>query len=322
MRSFASSALLSLATVTGGAFAQSSNTWPIRPVTLVLPFAAGGPVDVEARRYAAKLTEFMGQSFLVDYKPGGGDIIATNYVAKSLADGYTLMVAGSSHTSNPYIYKDLPYDSQKDFAPVSLMSKRGSILLSNMSSPSNNIRELITYAKANPGKVNWSAVGPLSQLNARWFAASASVELAVVNYKSTPQALTDLMAGRLDVGTFTELIALPLVKAGKVKALGMMAAQRSKIFPGVLPIAEQGVLGYDASNWFGIIARAGTPAAVVNRLSEGFAKSARSPDVIAALEAGGVITVGSTPEQFRQMMAEESERWRSLIQTYNFKVEE
>ena len=302
--------------------AMAQSGFPAKPVTMMLPFAAGGPVDVEARRHAAKLTEFMGQSFLVDYKPGGGDIIATNYVAKSPPDGYTLMVAGSSHTSNPYIYKDLPYDSVKDFAPVSLVSKRGSILLGNLSFPGNSIRELIPYAKANPGKVNWSAVGPLSQLNARWFAASAGVELTVVNYKSTPQALADLMAGRLDVGTFTELIALPLVKAGKLKPLAMVAGQRSKIFPGVLPISEQGVPGYDASNWFGILARAGTPQAVVNRLSEGFAKAARSPDVIAALEAGGVIPVGSTPEQLRQLMAEESERWRTLIQTYNIKVEE
>ena len=311
-----------VATLMLTSIAMAQSNFPAKPVTMVLPFAAGGPVDVEARRHAAKLTEFLGQSFLVDFKPGGGDIIATNYVAKSAPDGYTLMVAGSSHTANPYLYKDLPYDSQKDFAPVSLVSKRGSILLSNLSTLGNNMMELIAYARANPGKVNWSAVGPLSQLNARWFAASAGVELTVVNYKSTPQALTDLMAGRLDVGTFTELIALPLVKAGKVKALGMMAAQRSRIFPGVLPIAEQGVPGYDANNWFGILARAGTPAAVVNRLSEGFAKSARSPDVIAALEAGGVITVGSTPEQLRQMMAEESERWRMLIQTYNIKVEE
>ena len=304
--------------------AQGAGSFPSKPVTLIIPFAPGGPVDIEGRRHAAKMTEVMGQTFLLDFKPGAGETIGTTYVARAPADGYTLLVGSASFTINPFLYKDLPYDVLRDFAPVSLVSQRASVLLAHPSLPAKNVPELIAYARANPGKLNWgtTGVGSISHLSGAWFQNAAGIKATLVHYKGAGPAQIDLIAGRTDLGSLTVLASLPLMKSGKAKALGVLSNTRSKILPDVPTIEEQGVAGYNASSWFGVLAPAATPVAAVNRLSEGFAKAVRSPDVAAPLEAEGIALVGSTPAQFRQMLAGETERWHKVVQENGIRLEE
>ena len=321
---YAALAALGLVAAQAAPAVLAQGAFPAKAVTVIIPFAPGGPVDVEGRRHAAKMTEIMGQPFVLDFKPGAGETIGTNYVAKAAPDGYTLLVGSASFTINPYLYKDLPYDVMKDFAPVSLVSQRNSMLLANAAFPAGNVRELIAYAKANPGKVNWgtTGAGSISHLSGAWFANAAGVDVTLVHYKGAGPAQLDLVAGRTDVGSLTVLASIPLIKSGKVKALGGLASQRSRIMPEVPTVEEQGVAGYNASSWFGILAPAATPAAVVNRLSEGFAKTVKSPDISAPLEAEGLTLVGSTPAQFRQMLVGESERWGKVVKQNGIKLEQ
>jgi tripartite-type tricarboxylate transporter receptor subunit TctC len=317
-------ALLSTALVSAGALAQSTGAFPSKPVTMVIPFAPGGPVDIEGRRHAAKMTELMGQNFLLDFKPGAGETIGAAFVARAPADGYTVLVGSASFTINPFLYSNLPYDVLRDFAPVSLVSQRASLLLAHPSLPAKNIQELIAYARANPDKLNWgtTGAGTISHLSGAWFQNAAGVKATFVHYKGAGPAQIDLLAGRTDLGSLTVLASLPLLKSGKVKALGTLSSVRSKILPDLPSIEEQGVPGYNASSWFGILAPAATPAAVINRLSEGFAKAVRSPDVATPLEAEGIALVGSTPVQFRQMLAGETERWRKVVQENGIKLDQ
>ena len=165
------------------AFAQGAPAFPAKPVTLVIPFAPGGPVDIEARRHATRLTDILGQSVLLDYKPGAGETIGSHYVAKSAPDGYTLLVGSASFTINPHLYASLPYDVMKDFAPVSLVSQRGSMLLAHPSFPANNLQELIAYARNNPGKLNWGTTGPgsISHLSGAWLLNAAGVKATLIH---------------------------------------------------------------------------------------------------------------------------------------------
>jgi len=317
-------ALLATTMVSTGVLAQSTGAFPSKPVTMVIPFAPGGPVDIEGRRHAAKMTELMGQNFLLDFKPGAGETIGAAFVARAPADGYTVLVGSASFTINPFLYGSLPYDVLRDFAPVSLVSQRASLLLAHPSLPANNIQELIAYARANPGKLNWgtTGAGTISHLSGAWFQNAAGVKATFVHYKGAGPAQIDLLAGRTDLGSLTVLASLPLLKSGKVKALGTLSSARSKILPDLPSIEEQGVPGYNASSWFGILAPAATPVAVINRLSEGFAKAVRSPDVATPLEAEGISLVGGTPAQFRQMLAGETERWRKVVQENGIKLEQ
>ncbi len=306
------------------AFAQGAAAFPAKPVTLVIPFAPGGPVDIEARRHAARLTDILGQSVLLDYKPGAGETIGSHYVAKSAPDGYTLLVGSASFTINPHLYASLPYDVMKDFAPVSLVSQRGSMLLVHPSFPANNLQELIAYARNNPGKLNWGTTGPgsISHLSGAWLLNAAGVKATLIHYKGAGPAQIDLVAGRTDVGSLTVLASQALVKAGKSRVLAAMSAQRSKVFPDVATVEEQGLNGYAAASWFGILAPAATPAATVNRLSEGFARTVKSPDVAGPLEAEGITLVGSTPTQFRQMLVTELDRWGKVVKENGIKLEQ
>lgn len=317
-------ALLSTVVVSAGALAQVAGTFPSKPVTLIIPFAPGGPVDIEGRRHAAKMTEVMGQNFLLDFKPGAGETIGAAFVARAPADGYTLLVGSASFTINPFLFSSLPYDVLRDFAPVSLVSQRASLLLAHPSLPAKNIQELIAYAKANPEKLNWgtTGAGTISHLSGAWLQNAAGIKATFVHYKGAGPAQIDLLAGRTDLGSLTVLASLPLLKSGKVKALGILSNTRSKVLTDIPTIEEQGVAGYNASSWFGILAPSATPVAAINRLSEGFARAVRSPDIATPLEAEGIALVGSTPAQFRQMLAGETERWRKVVQENGIKLEQ
>ena len=301
-----------------------AQNYPTRTVTIVVPFAAGASSDIETRIYAQKLTESLGQTFVTDFKPGAGGTLGTAYVAKSAPDGYTLMAMSGGFNSAASLYANLPYDAQKDFTPISLMSLRSTAILVHPATPYRNVQEYVAYAKANPGRINVATAGAggSPHLNAAWFHGLTGTEVTFVHYKGTATASIDLVAGRVDVFFGTLLSALPNLKSGKVRAIAIANAQRSPLMPDLTTAQEQGVPGYDYSSIFGIIGPARLPPPVLNRLAGELAKIARMPDVIKRIEADGGVTVGNTPEQFRNLIVTEIVRYRKIIQDNKIKLEE
>ncbi len=307
------------------AFAQNvADNYPSRAVTVVAAIAPGGGIDTEARTYVTKVSALLGQSFVLDFKPGAAGTIGAGYVAKARPDGYTLHVVAGGFSVFPAFYKDLSFDVVRDFAPISLMSERTSVLQVAPNFPAKNFAEFIAYAKANPGKVNYgtTGAGSITHLAGAWLADATNTKFTFIHYKGTGPLLLELMAGRLDVGSGILAAALPYVKSGKTRAIAMMNEKRSKLLPGLPTVAEQGAAGFNYTNWMGFLAPAATPPAIVNKLSENFAKVARSPDVVSALEAEGSSAVGSTPAQFRQLIVTESARWQKIVQDAGITLED
>ncbi len=313
---FASCALPALLAAAPSATAQ---TFPTRPVTLVLGVAAGGPTDVEARLYAKRMSELMGQPFLLDYKVGAGGSIAAGHVAKSAPDGHTLLVMAGSFTVLPVVFKNLPFDVIKDFSPISLMSEKPQILLANPAFPIKNFQEFIARARANPGKVNVGITnqGGINHLMNVWMHTLTGTQVTYVPYKGEGPLVPDLLGGRLDAAAIGIGTAIRLAKAGKVRALGTTMTTRPKVWPDLPTIAEQGVPQFNYTSWVGMGGPAGIPAAVVNSLSENFVKTAKAPEVIAPLEADGWVLVGTGPAPLRQLIATETERWMKLVKDNN-----
>ena len=297
--------------------------YPSRPVTTIVAIAPGGAIDLEARIYNTKMSAVMGQPFVLDFKPGSGGIIGSAYVAKAIPDGYTLLVASGAFSVAPALYKDLPFDPVKDFAPISQMSNRFSVLVVRASFPAENFREYIAYAKANPGKINYGAsgVGGTSHLSGAWLHGASNTKVTFIQYKGNGPLTQDLSAGRLDVASYGLLPALPLIKAGKIRILAIMSKERHRLLPDVLPIAEQGIPEFDLVNWIGYVAPRGTPSAIVNKLSDGFSKVARAQDVAAKLDASGAVLVGGTPAEFARLITDEIARWRKVVEDNDIKAE-
>jgi tripartite-type tricarboxylate transporter receptor subunit TctC len=304
--------------------AQDAASYPSRPVTIVLPFAAGGFSDKEARMYGTKLTGALGQPFVMDFRPGASGTIASGLVAKAKPDGYHTLIVTGSFTTFPALIKDLPFDIIKDFAPVSLMSQRTSVLIASPKFPVKNLAEYMAYAKANPGKINYGTVGVggISHLAGAWMHNSTGSSVTFVNYKGAAPLMADLAAGRIDVTSTAALAAVPQVRAGKAVALAIMNARRSDLLPGVPTVSEQAIPNFDYSTWLGISTTGGTPAPIVNKLSQTLAKIAKDAEVVASLEAEGSTAVGSTPAQFRDMMAAETKRWLAVVRDTGIKLED
>ena len=309
----------------GTAAAQgSTDAFPSKPVTIIIALAAGGPADVEARLYTPKLVTMLGQPFVIDFKPGGGGTIGTAAVAKAAPDGYTLLLTDGNFNSYNALYKDLPCDTNRDFAPISLMSLKHFVLVVPASSPLKTVSEYIAHAKANPGKVNYSTTGAggSAHLAGASLQNMTGTKVTFVHYKGASQLLPDLMAGRLDVVPLALQPALPLLKSGKIRALGVMGEKRAALLPGVPTVAEQGVPGYSYESWVGFSAPGATPAATVNKLHDALVKVVRMPDIIATLEAQGSVPVGNTAAQYKQMLSNETERRRKVVQESGIKLEE
>ncbi len=303
---------------------QEAAAYPSKLVTIVLPFPPGGPSEKESRLYATKMTALLGQTFLLDYKPGAAGTIAAAQVAKARPDGYTLLIATGGFTTNPALYKDLSFDPVKDFAPVSLMTQRTSVLLINPNHPAKTFAEYIAYAKKNPGKINYATVGAggIAHLGAAWLHSASDVKVTYVFYKGGTALMLDLMEGRLDATSAPLLSVLPQIKAGKLRALGLMNDKRSDLLPGVRSIAEQGVPGFNYASWFGVVAPGATPVAIVNKLAENLAITAHAPEVAAPLEAEGSSMVGSTPAEFRKVIVAETAIWKKVVAEAGIKLEE
>jgi len=308
----------------GPALAQTQTTpanWPTRPVTLIIPVPPGSNTEFEPRLYAAKMSESLGRPFLIDFKPGGGNMIAAQHVAKSAGDGHTMMVVNATYPVMPLMFKDAPFDPIKSFAAVAQMSERSTLFVMSNSAPFSNIREYIAYGKANPGKINFalSGIGGTQHLHAVWMHSLMGIETTYVGYKGVGAILPDLVAGRVDVGIASIAASMGQVKAGKMRILAYGAKKRSPAAPDIPTIAEQGVPEFEYLSWLGMIVPAATPAPLINRINAELVKAARQPDVVAQLAKEANTVVASTPEEFQRQINSEVERWRALVQKTGFK---
>jgi len=295
---------------------SGAQTWPTKPIRLVVPYTAGGSSDFVGRLMAQKMSAGLEQPVVVENKPGVAGIVGTEIVAKSPPDGYTLSLVGmTTLAANPALYKSLPYDSPKDFAPISVAVVSPLVLVVNADLPVNSVQELIAYAKANPGKVNFGSagVGNTLHLAGEMFKSNAGIDIVHVPYKGASAALTDLLGGRIQMMIDLIQTPLPYIQSGKLKALGVTDTTRVAQLPNVPTIAEAGLPGFKFATWIGIAAPAGTPKVVVDRLYAEMVKVLAMPDVKEAFAKQGMVTAPSaSPEAFVQQIRSEKERIADL----------
>ncbi len=307
------------------AFAQDFvRAWPAKPVQVIVPFPPGGSTEAEGRLYAQKLTENLGKSFIMDFKPGAATVIGTNYVAKAAPDGYTLLATTSSFVLSATFNQDLPYDPLKDLAPVSLMTRRGSVLLVRPSLPVNTPAEYIAYARANPGKLNIATTGSggSPHIGAAWLHSLTKTDVTFVHYKGSGPLITDLIAGRVDANITTLLTAMPLAKAGKIRIIGVTTSDRSQLYPDLPTIAEGGAPGYNHQSWWGFMVAGKTPPAMVKRINEEVVKAGKAPEVSKKMTEDGAILTFSSPEDYRKTIITDLARLKKLVAENNIKSEE
>jgi len=294
------------------ALAQS---YPAKPVRVVVPYPPGGPTDIVARVVSQKLTEQTGQQFLVENRAGAGGNIGAEAVARAPADGYTLLVATTAHAINPSLFKQLGYDLQKDFAPVSQLTGGPLVIVANPSLPAKDVRELIALAKAKPGALNFasSGNGQSTHLSAELFSSMAGIKMNHVPYKGSAPALTDVIAGQADLMFDTMLSAMPQVKTGKLKALAVTSAARSPAAPDLPTVAESGLPGYEAIAWNGLLAPAGTPKDVVATLNAELKRTLELPEIRERFAAQGFGAAWSPPEKFSAFIQAELAKWAKVV---------
>ena len=298
----------------------AATRYPEKPVRVIVAQAVGGNADTQARLFATKLSESLGRQFIVDNRPGRH--IAWTLAAKAPADGYTLLVVLPDLTYAPALFRNLPVDPLKDFEPISLMSRTPYLLVANPSLPARTVKDLIALARSDPGKLNFG--GGISGSGTHLMAVSlftlANIKASYVPYKGVSQAIIDMLAGQIDAG-FTTGSAVTHVQSGKLRALGISTGQRSKRLPEIPTILEQGVSGFDAAAFHGWAAPAGTPPAVIGKLSAALARAAQMPDVASALAKDNSEPVGSTPRGFRDFIAAEVPRWHAIVRDSGMKAE-
>jgi len=297
--------------------------YPSRAIRMVVPSSAGGGSDIVARIIAPKLSERLGQQVVVDNRPGAGTLIGGDVVAKSAPDGYTLLMAISTLATNPVIYKKMPYDALRDFAPITQVTSLPNILVVHPSVPARTVRELIAFARAHPGQLSYGSpgTGTNPHLAMELFRSMAKVNMVHIPYKGSAPAIIDLVAGHITVMAATALTGIPHVRSGRLRALGVTSAHRTAAAPDVPTIAEAALPGYDAVQWYGVLAPAHTPGNIVAKLHGDIARILQSPDVKDRLLGDGADPVGNTPEEFTRFIESETAKWAKVALDAGIKPE-
>lgn len=304
-------------------WAQGASTYPNRPVKLIVPFAPGGFTDVTARILGQKLTAAMGQNFIIENKAGAGSTIGTDFVAKSAPDGYTLVMVSSTHVISPWLYKNMPYDPIKSFAPIGKLVDSAYVLLINPKVPANTVQDFIKLAKAAPDTIHYasSGNGSAQHLMGGLFVSMTGAPLKHVPYRGSAGATTDLVSGVVQSSFAGVPNALSQVPQGRLKALAVTTARRIPQLPDVPTLQEAGVAGYDASVWLALLAPAGTPKDIVAKLNAEIVKLMAAPDTAKALADAGVEVAPSSPEAMTSYLAQELERWGKVVKDTGVKLE-
>lgn len=307
----------------GAALPAAAQTWPARPVRIIVPFAAGGPADNYARFLAQRLPEQLGQPFVVENRPGAGAVIGTDLVAKAPADGYTLLLMSNTHTVNETLVPGRPYNLVRDFTAVAPINYSDLVLVAHPSLGADNVQQVIKLAKERPGKLNYasSGTGTPYHMAGELFKSMSNSFLVHIPYKGSSGARNDLLGGQVDLMFDAVTTMVEQVKAGKVKAIATSGRQRSAVLPDVPTVHEAGVPNYEATIWLGLLAPKGTPAAVVTRLNEAVSKITSQPDVQQNWGKQGATAMVMNPAAFDKYIQDDIAKWAKVIQTANIKAE-
>lgn len=300
-----------------------AQAYPARSVKIIVPYGAGGPADIYARFIGAKLSDTMGQSFVVEDRPGGGAVVGTDAVAKSTPDGYTLLMMSNTHAVNETLIPKKPYDLMRDLAPITGVNYSDLLMVVHASVPANNLKEFIALAKASPGKLNYASSGPGTpyHLAGELFKYMAGVNIVHVPYKGSDGARTGILGGQVQMMLDAITTMTPNVRAGKLKAMGTTGKARSSVLPDVPTLAEAGVPGYEAGIWLGLMAPAGTPRPVLERLNAEVNKVINAPEVKEAWNKQGATPMGMSIGEFDKFMRAEIVKWSSVVKATGMKVD-
>ena len=311
-----------LALATPAAFAQTAAKYPAKALTFVVPFAAGSATDQIARALGQAITQETGQAVVVENKGGASGMLAAQGVARAAPDGYTVLITtNTTHAANEHLYKKLPYDPVKDFAAVTGLGKGGQVLVVNAASPLQSVKDLVAYAKANPGKLTFGSGSSSSRMAGEMLKQLAGVDILHVPYKSNPLAITDLLGGQIDLMITDVSTGLPQVQAGKLKALGFSTQERSAMLPDVPTIEQAGIKGYNMGYWFAAYLPAGTPPQIVNQLSGLLGKAVESRQAASFYTLSGTSRWHGTPDELAKFQAEETAKWGKVIKAAGIQPE-
>jgi tripartite-type tricarboxylate transporter receptor subunit TctC len=315
--------VLALAATTLGSSALAQ-AWPAKPIRIVVPFPPGGGTDIIARETSQRVAASTGWTFVIDNKPGAGGNLGVDAVAKSPADGYTIVIGQTSNLAiNPTLYAKMPYDSQKDLAPIVLLANAPLVLVSGMGTPHKTLADAVNAAKARPGALNFASPGngTVAHLTSEMFQKAAGVKTQHVPYKGAAQALTDVISGTVDLYMSSVPTLIGQIRQNKLRPLAVTSAKRVDDLPNVPTINESGYKGFDAVTWFGLLAPAGTPKDVVARLNAEFNKALQNPELRKKLGDEGADPAGGTPEQFATLIRDEIPRWGAVVKESGAKVD-
>ena len=296
--------------------------YPDRPIRFIVPFAPGGPSDILSRMVGQKLSENMGQTLVIDNRGSVGGVLGFEVGAKSAPDGYTIVLAAfSGLTINPYVYKKLPYDPQRDFQPITQLTVGGNIVVVHPSVAAKSIKEFIALAKSRPGQLNYATTGTGNLLGIAHFKQLAGIDMVAIPYKGTGQAVIDLVAGHVQFFFMNPLPAIPQLKSGKLRGLAVTSTTRSSALPDLPTVAESGLSGYEVDAWFGLFAPARTPGAIVERLQREASRALRAPEVERRMQAEATEVVVNAPREFSAQVKAEFDKWRALVAKAGLKIQ-
>jgi tripartite-type tricarboxylate transporter receptor subunit TctC len=304
----------------GSALAQN---WPAKPITIIVPFVAGGTTDIVTRLVGQALSGKLGQPVVIENVGGAGGTLGASNAARAPADGYTIFMSTIAHTIAPGIYNKLSYDFEKDFAPITIIASVPNILVVNPEVPAKDVSQLIAYIKANPGKVNYGSagVGSVEHLSGELFKSLAKVDIVHVPYRGGAPMMADVVAGHIQMSIETSGAATPFIKGDKVRALAVSTAKRTPLFPELPTLAESGLPGYDVTTWYGMLVPKNTPPDIVKRIYDALADILKQPDMIAKLREIGAEAGGQSPDQFAAFIHSETEKWTKVTKEAGVKAE-